>query len=205
MDQRKDNSLPTGGEKTEPVQEKSQPKKKKKRSKLVIGLVLTSVLLLAGIAVASAYKLYQLREEEQVAPTAPKEAPAVGEPTPGCELSFFIASPTPTLTDTPTPTITPTGTITPTNTPTGTLTPTLTPTNTPTGTLSPTLTPTNTPTGTIAPTDSPTPTPTEKLVAQADTPTPTKIELPEAGFTVPSQLLVLLGSIISLSGLLFIF
>lgn len=163
----------------------------KEKSKLVIGLVLASVLLLGGIAVASAYKLYQLREEEQMAPTAPKEAPAAEEPTPGCELSFSIASPTPT------PTSTPTGTLSPTPTATSTLTPTSTsaPTSTPTGTLSPTQTPT----------DTPSPTPTEELVAQADTPTPTKIELPEAGFTVPSQMLVLLGSIISLSGLLFIF
>lgn len=180
--------------------------KEKKRSKLAVVLVLTSVVVLSGVAIASAYKLYQLREEEQVAPTAPKEAPAAEEPTPiptdGCQLSFTVASPTPTSTNTPTPT----------NTPTGTLTPTLTPTNTPTGTLTPTLTPTNTPTGTLTPTNTPTetistlssPTPTEKLVAQAESPTPTKIELPEAGFAFPSQVLVLLGSIISLSGLLFI-
>lgn len=197
MEQQPNKNLPTGKEKKESAQKQTQPVEK--RSRLVIILVLSAVILLAGIAIVSAYMLYQLREEEHVAPTAPKEAPAVGEPTPGCEMSFTISSPTPTPTGTLTPTLTPTDTPTPTNTPTGTLTPTLTPTGTPT--------PTNTPTGTLSPTLTPTdtPTPTEELVAQADTPTPTKIELPEAGFAVPSQILVLLGSIISLSGLLFIF
>jgi cytoskeletal protein RodZ len=180
--------------------------KVKNRSKLKVILVLIFVVVLSGVAIASAYQLYQLREEEQVAPTAPKEAPAAEDPTvtptptSGCQLSFTVASPTPTNTPTSTPTGTLTPTMTPTNTPTGTLTPTMTPTNTPTGTLAPTSIPTNTPTGTVPPTN----TPTEKPVAQAESPTPTKIELPEAGFAFPSQVLVLMGSIISLGGLLFI-
>lgn len=85
---------------------------------------------------------------------------------------LFGASPTPTPTNTVTPTNTPTKTvtptITPTNTPTRTVTPTVTPTftptnsptNTPTPSVTPTYTPTNSPTNTVTPTRTPTVTPT---------------------------------------------
>jgi hypothetical protein len=80
------------------------------------------------------------------------------------DVGFIIypsvtSTPTPTVTETPTPT--PTVTETPTPTPTVTETPTETPTGTPTGTPSVTETPTETPTGTPTGTPSVTETPTE--------------------------------------------
>jgi hypothetical protein len=98
-----------------------------------------------------------------------------------CEISNITPTPTPTNTETPTntptisetPTNTPTPTITetPTNTPTNTPTPTVTDTPTPTPTIS--ETPTNTPTPTV--TDTPTQTPTE---TPTPTPTPTSEPTP---------------------------
>lgn len=81
-------------------------------------------------------------------------------------------SPTPTLTATPTPTVTPTKTATPTPTPTVTPTPTLTPTPTPTITPTPTRTATPTPTLTATPTATITPTPTPTSTSATATPTP---------------------------------
>ena len=163
--------------------EKNKPKSRWK----LYGLV-GSTIILAVIAVLSAIKLYQLREEP-VAPNAPKKVPAVFEETtrdiPSCRLEFAIPTLTPTDTPTQTPTLTPTGTMIPTDTPTET--PTLTPTNTPTG--SPTRTPTQLPTS--KPTD-----------AIAKGPSPTKAELPEAGVNFPVQVMIIIGSIITLSGLL---
>ena len=80
------------------------------------------------------------------------------------------SDPTPTPTDTftpsntPTATYTPTDTFTPSNTPTITDTPSLTPsiTDTPTDTLTPTIT--LTPTETFTPSDTPTPTPTLTII-----------------------------------------
>jgi len=68
-------------------------------------------------------------------------------------------TPSPTPTNTSTPTVTPT--VTPTNTETPTATSTVTPTNTETPTVTPTETPTQTETPTVTPTETPTPTPTE--------------------------------------------
>jgi hypothetical protein len=88
------------------------------------------------------------------------------------------ASPSPTPTNTVTPTVTPTRTLTPTPTvtPTRTLTPTpsVTSTITPTPTITPTITPTKTvtPTPTITPTKTVTPTPT---VTPTMTPTPSPL------------------------------
>jgi hypothetical protein len=87
-------------------------------------------------------------------------------------------SPSPTPTNTVTPTVTPTRTLTPTPTvtPTRTLTPTpsVTSTITPTPTITPTITPTKTvtPTPTITPTKTVTPTPT---VTPTMTPTPSPL------------------------------
>ena len=117
-------------------------------------------LVLGVIAVITAIRFYQLRQQA-VAPTAPEE-PVAAEPTPTptfqlppptetCSLSFSVPSPTPTPTPTFTPT--PTATSTPTPTPTATTTP-VPPTPTPTPTPVPTATPTPIPTST------PTPTPT---------------------------------------------
>lgn len=84
------------------------------RKNLVTILILGATLVLAGIAVFTAIRLYQLRQQP-VAPTAPTSKPAAAEtPTPApstCNLTFSIAL----ATGTPTPT--PTGTATPTPTP----------------------------------------------------------------------------------------
>lgn len=82
------------------------------------------------------------------------------------------ATSTPTFTEMPTPTSTATETPTSTATVTGTSTPTDTPT--PTGTPTGTLAPTETPTGTLAPTSAPTPPP----IVVAPTPTPMSVYLP---------------------------
>jgi len=107
-------------------------------------------LVLGVVAVVTAIRFYQLRQQA-VAPTAPEEPVAAGlTPTPtlqlppttqACSLSFSVPSPTPsaTITLTPTPTATPTPKP-PTPSPTPTPRPTTTPTNTPTPT--PTLPPT---------------------------------------------------------------
>ena len=85
----------------------------------------------------------------------------------------YGGTPTPTATNTATPTVTDT----PTPTATNTATPTVTDTPTPTATNTPTLTPTNTPT----PTKTHTPTPTKTLTptpTNTFTPTPTKTYTP---------------------------
>ena len=146
----------------------------KKKNWLTI-LILGGTIFLAVIAVVTAVKLYQLRQEP-IAPTAPKPAPAVeptatptplpAEPTPvpACILSFTISGPTPTPT--------------------------------PTGTPGPTSTPTP------GPTNTPTPGPTSTPVPGA-TATPTQITLPEAGITLPTWLTALAGSGLLILGLLF--
>ena len=121
-----------------------------------------------------------------------------------------IEGPTPT----PTPTSTPTGTLTPTPTPTSTLTPT--PTGTPTPTPTPTGTPTPTPTGTLTPTPTPTPTgtpaptptptsgPTSTPVSgPTSTPTP-EVQLPEAGFALPTFQGIATGLLLLIIGALLI-
>jgi len=138
-------------------------------------LILTTTvsLILAIIVIASARKLYQLREKP-IAPTAPEPAPAaeitpVSDP---CAFIICLATPTPTVTPTSTPTPTVTPTITPTITPTPTPTPTLTVTPTPTVIITPTPTITTTPTPTSTPTPTatitPTPTPTSEPLACLD-------------------------------------
>lgn len=109
------------------------------KKKIVTVLIVIATVILAGVAVFTAIRLYQLRQQA-VAPTAPTEpeaaAPVIEECT---QLAFTIGeepTPTPTEGPTPTPTPTPTGTVTP--TPTGTVTPT------PTSTPGPTATPTPT-------------------------------------------------------------
>jgi hypothetical protein len=95
----------------------------------------------------------------------------------------ITSTPTNTLTNTPTGSITPTITETPTNTPTESITPTTTetPTNTPTNTTTPTITetPTNTPTGSVTPTSTQTPTSTiTPTVTETPTNTPTGSVIP---------------------------
>lgn len=115
-----------------------------------------------------------------------------------CDSPIYVTrTPTPTLTNTPTntvtPSVTPTNTATPTTpisptpTPTNTtfLTPTPTPTLTPTNTNTPTNTPTNTATPTPTNTNTPTVTPTNTpTVTQTPTVTPTNTRTPTQTPTV---------------------
>ena len=188
-------------------------------------LMLASTIILGIIAVTTAYKLYQLRNVP-IAPTAPESVPAADDEqiaVPECTLEFTVSelSPTPTSTGTITPTSTgtPGPTSTPTPTSTSTPTPTSTPTCTPTGTPMPTSTPR--PTSTPEPTGVPTSTPTTAPQATS-TPRPTSTcqptstpvyvaeaiptqALPEAGFTLPTWMMVLGGIGFILFGLLFAF
>ena len=129
-------------------------------------------------------------------------------PTPTATRTPTPTVPTSTPTRTPTPTQTPTGTLTPTNTPTRTPTPTqtptgtLTPTNTPTRTPTPTQTPTGTLTPTAIPTNTPTNRPTNTPVFIAQVPSPTRIILPQTAFEFPIQALTIMGTVITLLGLL---
>ena len=139
-----------------------------KNKKLAAFAALLTVVL-AFVAIATAIRLYQLRQQA-VAPTAPEE-PEAAISGPACETLFFtINTPTPTSTLTPTPTKTPTPTPTATKTPTPkppTPTPTPTPkppTPTPTPTRTPTPTKTPTPTATNTPTPTPTPLPTARCI-----------------------------------------
>lgn len=81
----------------------------------VIGIVLTTVIL-AGVAIFTAMRLYQTRTEP-VAPNAPSSKPKAQEVVNACSLSFTLATSTPTATPTATPTRTPTATPTVTATP----------------------------------------------------------------------------------------
>ena len=110
-----------------------------------------------------------------------------------------ITPTTVTKKSTPTPTKAPTSTprITNTPTPTGFLTSTPIPTSTPTGFLTSTPPPTSTPTSPSSPTNTPVPT---DVLAQG--PSPTRIILPESGIEFPSQILTIVGSIITLLGFL---
>lgn len=97
-----------------------------KKSKLVTGLIILTTLILAGVAVFTAIRLYQLRNQA-VAPNVPESKPkAAGS----CSLSFTLGSATATATSTATATGTATATAT--STATGTATATSTATATPT-------------------------------------------------------------------------
>ena len=71
-----------------------------KRNKIITTLIIIATIILAGIAIFTAIRLYQLRKET-VAPTAPEKSKAqvVPTPTPGYEacsaLSFTISTPAP--------------------------------------------------------------------------------------------------------------
>lgn len=94
-----------------------------------IGIIIAT-LILAGVAIFTAIRLYQLRKEV-VAPTAPTSKPKAQEGPIACQALAFTLGQTPTPTPTATATATPT--VTPTSSPTGTpeATPTATPTNPP--------------------------------------------------------------------------
>lgn len=118
---------------TSPSEEKGGGKFLK--GKLPIFLAIGGTVVLAGIAVFTAVRLYQLRKQ-RVAPTAPQEQAQAQIPSP---------TPTPRPTSTPTPVTT--------GAPTGSLTPTTTPRLSPTASVS--ATPTRRPTATPAETSLP--------------------------------------------------
>ena len=182
------------------------------KQNLVSFLTIFATVILAAVAIFTAIRLYQLRQQA-VAPTAPEE-PAAEEiaptptasptPTPAvelpaaaeeCTVTFEIGGPPPTATPTPTATNTPTPTAT--STPAATATPTPTATSTPVPTATATPTPTPTPTG--APTATPTPTPTQALAQATPTEAP---ELPDVGIPFPTLLAVLAGFLLIFISLL---
>lgn len=146
-------------------------------------------------------------------PTSPPSQQTGSSPTP----TRIPPTSTPTrIPPTSTPTRIPTSTATPTRNPTNTPVPTSTRTPSPTATPRPddTPVPTATPTNIPAPTDTPVPNPTATPVVYstpqptatteplAQGPSPTRILLPNAGVSFPIQGLTVVGTIISLLGLL---
>lgn len=133
-------------------------------------IILLFTVILAGVAIFTALRLYQLRQQP-VAPNVPSSVPraheATSPPAGACTLSFTLLTTTPTATPTGSPTATPTGTASSTATPTAT--PTGTPGSTPTAT--PTGSPTATPTGTASSTATPTATAPTLPVSGIDWPT----------------------------------
>src|SRR3989337_1956806 len=121
------------------------------KNKIVTILVLVATLVLAGIAIFTAIRLYQLRQQP-VAPTAPTSEPKAATPNACTALTFTLS--TPTATPTGSPTATPTGspTATPTGSPTSTPTPTATATSSPVAQASPTAEPSLPEAGTSWPT-----------------------------------------------------
>lgn len=164
------------------------------KNKVVTALIIIGTIILAGVAIFTALRLYQLRTRP-VAPTAPESTPAASEdqePQACRELAFTLTIPTPTPTTRVT--ITPQPSLTPTSVPSPTLTPTITP---PIGGQ-----PSPTPTPTKQPSVTPTATPTQVSTL---TPTPTPPILPQAGVTFPtlillsaSLLLIILSLVIAL-------
>lgn len=96
------------------------------KKRVITIIIVIATVILAGVAVYTAVRLYQLRQEA-VAPTAPSSKPAAAEPkTNICtQLTFTLTvSPPPTASATPTPS----ASATPTPTPSSTAAPTPTPT-----------------------------------------------------------------------------
>src|SRR5258706_8735179 len=106
------------------------------KGKIATVIILIATFILAGVAIFTAIRLYQLRQTS-VAPNAPESQPRAQEVTPtqpptnNCSLSFTLSvtppTPTPTGSVSPTPTATPHVTPTPTVTATPTATATATP------------------------------------------------------------------------------
>lgn len=151
------------------------------KNKIVTVLILIATLVLAGVAIFTAIRLYQLRQQA-VAPTAPESKPKAAVPEACTALTFTLT--TPTGTQTPTPTPTPTGTKTPTPTPTGTSTPTATATSSPVAQASPTATSTAGP------------------LAQASPGATAQPSLPEAGTSWPTIVGIGIGVLLLIGSLL---
>lgn len=159
------------------------------KGKFVTGVVIVATVILAGVAIFTAMKLYSLRKEG-VAPTAPESNPAasesseIGNEAETCDLlTFNLNEPSVTIspTDEPnsTPTPGPTDSLTPTEPPRGGTSPTPTPTDAP-----------SEPTPTTVPQN--TPTPTSSYIAAAS-PTPAGATLPNAGLSLPSVITFIVG------------
>lgn len=144
------------------------------KSKVATIGILIATLVLAGVAVFTAIRLYQLRQES-VAPNVPSSKPKAAEPVSCQPLAFTL------------------GTVTG--------SPTATPTATPTETGNPTATPTATATST--PTATATATATSTATAKAATATPTVApSLPDSGTSWPTVLGIGAGATIILFSLL---
>ncbi len=76
------------------------------KGKLATIIILLATFVLAGVAIFTAIRLYQLRQVS-VAPTAPESQPEAAA-VPVCQLTFTLVTITPTPTATPTKTPTPT-------------------------------------------------------------------------------------------------
>ena len=161
------------------------------KGKFFTVLTVIVTLILAGVAIFTAVRLYQLGQEP-VAPTAPASKPEASEPkTISCEqLVFSITTDddpeeevSPTLTPIPTVTLTPT----PSDAPIGgnDPTPTLTPTPQVNSTSTPTLTPT----------------PTSQPLAQNTSGIDGQI-LPDAGISTPTIFGLLLGILVITAALI---
>lgn len=93
------------------------------KSKFVTGIIILATLVLAGVAIFTAVRLFQLRNQA-VAPNAPSSIPKAAELPSSCTaLAFTLGAPTPTPSGTPTATPSGTPTATPTGTPSETPTP----------------------------------------------------------------------------------
>lgn len=149
------------------------------KSKLATGIIVAATVILAGIAIFTALRLYQLRQEP-VAPTAPTEPRATAPEPIACQQLAFTLT-----TEEPTPT--------PTGEPTPTTTSAPTPTEPPVGGTDPTPTPT--------PTTTPTPTPTSGEIA-AVSPTPGGDALPDAGVASPTIFGISLGALLLIMSLM---
>lgn len=153
------------------------------KGKLVIGFVIAATVILAGVAIFTAIRLYQTGRSSDKLVTS--ESPSITqepEIVVAGELSFTIQAQEVDPTPTPTVQI---------SSPTPTLIPTAFPTSTPTSTLTPSPTIMLTTTPTVA-TSTPTPTVTRTDIP---TPTPTTEQLPDAGSGLPTLLLFGLGII----------
>ncbi|OGM31100.1 hypothetical protein A2803_05355 [Candidatus Woesebacteria bacterium RIFCSPHIGHO2_01_FULL_44_21] len=145
-----------------------------KKNLLTLGYIIVT-LILAGVAIFIAVRLYQLRSEP-VAPTAPESEPAAeAPPTQSCEVLALN--------------LTQAESLSPTTTATATATATASPTPTSTSTSSPTSQPTSTPT------------PASSQIAQA-TATPTiPSDVPVTGISLPAILGLGLGVLLILGAL----
>lgn len=144
------------------------------KGKAGTAIILVFTVILAGVAIFTAVRLYQLRQQA-VAPNVPSSIPQAQEASPSpvsaCLLTFTIGA-------------------TPTGTPSATPTPTGSPTTTPTGTATPT------------PTNSATPTSTSSSTPVSSTATPAS--LPQSGTSWPTLMGAGLGILVILGSLLLV-